>query len=89
MYRYVKAYSRTVGDEFGKEHWNVLVEIRTLDKKIEQSNERTGKLGQLKFEPTYIFQSTYTDRWNREKPEYLLSKDGFTLLVMGFVGAMK
>jgi phage regulator Rha-like protein len=66
MYRYVKAYSRTVGDEFGKEHWNVLVEIRTLDKKIEQFNERTGKLGQLKFEPTYIFQSTYTDRWNAE-----------------------
>jgi phage regulator Rha-like protein len=29
---------------------------------------------------------SYTDRWNREYSEYLLTKDGFTLLVMGFGG---
>ncbi len=62
MSRYVKAYSRTVGDVFNKEHRNVLRDIMVLVEKVERSNERTGSLGQLKFEPTYFSQSTYTDR---------------------------
>ncbi len=69
---------------FDKNHQHVLRDIRELIEKVERSEERTGSLGQSKFGPTYFFQSTYIDRWNREKPEYLLTKDGFTLLVMGY-----
>ena len=51
-----------------------------------QSLKCPESFGQLNFEPT-----SYTDQWNREKPEYLITRDGFTLLVMGFTGekAMK
>ncbi len=76
--------SRTVHKVFDKEHRNVLRDIRELIERVERSEERTGSLDGLKSEPTYFYQSTYVDKWNREKPEYLLTKDGFTLLVMGY-----
>jgi len=76
--------SRTVGDVFGKKHKNVLRDIRGLIERVEQSEERMGSLDGLRFEPIYFYQSTYVDERNREKPEYLLTKDGFTLLSMEY-----
>lgn len=35
----------------------------------------------LNFQPI-----SYIDSMNREKPEYLMTRDGFTLLAMGFTG---
>ena len=31
--------------------------------------------------------NTYKDNLNHEKPEYLITRDGFTFLAMGFTGA--
>ncbi len=84
MSRYVKAYSRTVHEVFNKRHDNVLRDIRELIERVDQSEERTGSLDGLKSEPIYFYQSTYVDELNREKPEYLLTKGGFTLLVMEY-----
>ncbi|WP_028988055.1 Rha family transcriptional regulator [Thermicanus aegyptius] len=65
--------SRQVAEEFGKEHYNVLRDIENLD----CSAEFTA----LNFEV-----SKYKDpsgKWNKE---YLITKDGFTFLVMGYRG---
>jgi len=65
--------SRQVAEEFGKEHYNVLRDIENLD----CSAEFTA----LNFEV-----SKYKDpsgKWNKE---YLMTKDGFTFLVMGYRG---
>jgi Rha family phage regulatory protein len=76
----------TVGDDFRRRHDNILRDIRELIEKVERSEERTGKISRLKSEPPNFIESTYIDSRNKEYPEYLLPKDGFTLLVMGFVG---
>lgn len=70
--------SRTVAEVFEKEHKNVLRDIQTLG-----ADEDFIKLN---FEP-----STYCDRTGRTLPEFLITRDGFTLLAMGFTGvkAMK
>lgn len=65
--------SRDVAEVFGKEHKNVLRDIETL-----QCSESFSRLN---FEPT-----SYTDRFNREQKEYIMTRDGFTLLVMGYTG---
>lgn len=65
--------SRQVAEEFGKEHYNVLRDIDELD----CSSEFTA----LNFEL-----SKYKDgsgKWNKE---YLMTKDGFVFLVMGYRG---
>lgn len=65
--------SRDVAEVFGKEHKNVLRDIETL-----QCSEDFRKLN---FEPT-----SYTDSWNKKQKEYIMTRDGFTLLVMGYTG---
>lgn len=37
--------------------------------------------------PKYFIESTYLDKSNRQSKEYLLTRDGFSFLVMGFTGA--
>ncbi len=76
--------SRTVHKVFDKEHFHVLRDIRELIERVEQSNERTGAFNQSNSGLINFIKSTYRDNRNREKPEYLLTKDGFTLLVMGY-----
>ncbi|WP_240519071.1 Rha family transcriptional regulator [Bacillus cereus] len=44
-------------------------------------SDYTDEKGKLNFEPT-----SYKDSFNREQLKYNLTKDGFTLLVMGFTG---
>ncbi|WP_369900554.1 Rha family transcriptional regulator [Bacillus manliponensis] len=63
-----------MAEVFGKRHDNVLKDIETL---VNQSPENLGD---------YFFQTTYTDSRNRTYKKYNLTKDGFTLLVMGFNG---
>ncbi len=76
----------TVGDDFRRRHDNVLRDIRELIEKVERSEERVGNISLLKFEEPNFIKSTSIDSRNKEYPEYLLTKDGFTLLVMGFGG---
>ncbi|MDT8901831.1 Rha family transcriptional regulator [Anaeroselena agilis] len=72
--------SRDVADIFEKRHDNVLRDIQGILLgllKIEESD-----LGRLNFKESF-----YKNEQNKKQPEYLLTRDGFTLLAMGFTGA--
>ena len=67
--------SRQVAEDFGKQHSHVL---RTIKEKISGNPILDSE--------KYFIESFYIDR-GKEYPEYLLTKDGFTFLVMGFTGS--
>lgn len=72
--------SRNVAAVFGKEHYNVLKDIeRTISQLPEgQTSDLTSGL---------FIKSVYkTEPNGRDYPEYLITKDGLTLLVMGYTG---
>lgn len=70
--------SRNIAEAFGKEHYNVLRDIERLtDPKSGLSEGFTA----LNFEA-----SKYTDSTGRRLPCYLLTRDGFTMLAMGYTG---
>ena len=71
------ASSRDVAKRFGKEHRNVMRDIENLMSE-----------GVLKIEQTPLFYKTeYTHPQNHQKyPMYLMTRDGFNLLAMGFTG---
>lgn len=65
--------SLDVAETFEKAHYDVLRDIRNLD-----CSEEFGKFN---FEAT-----SYTDKQGKEKPMMLMTRDGFTFLVMGYRG---
>lgn len=65
--------SRQVGKEFSKQHDNVLRDIRNLD--------CSDEFRVLNFE-----ESSYKNEQGKMQPEILMTKDGFTFLVMGYRG---
>lgn len=65
--------SRNIAEVFGKEHKNVIRAIESL--------ECGEDFNRLNFELV-----TYTDAKGEQRPEYLITRDGFTLLAMGFTG---
>ncbi|MDW0618206.1 Rha family transcriptional regulator [Mannheimia haemolytica] len=64
----------TIAKVFGKRHTEVLRAIHNLDLPQE--------FGERNFASTF-----YTDKWNRQKPMYEVTKNGFMFLVMGFNGS--
>lgn len=68
--------SRNIAEVFSKEHRNVIRDIRTL-----LENNPDKEFGQLNFE-----QSSYLNEQNKEQPEFLLTRDGTMLLIMGYTG---
>lgn len=81
--------SKMVAEKFGKEHKNVLRDIENLMNEIRRLNfEQSSEGGQLNFEHTQMFyKTTYTNEQNKQRyPMYLMNRDGFSLLVMGFTG---
>ena len=67
--------SRTIAEVFEKRHDNVLKDIDSL---IEGSPKNIGSL---------FYETSYTHpQNNQEYREYLLTRDGFSLLAMGFTG---
>lgn len=67
--------SRNVAEVFEKEHKNVLQDVRAVIAACSQDFARLNfQLG------------SYKDANNQERPEYLLTKDGFTMLAMGYTG---
>ena len=68
--------SRTVADKFSKNHRDVLKAIREL---ISQTGDMR-KISQM------FFETTLPDKYGREQPAYLMNRDGFSLLAMGFTG---
>lgn len=65
--------SRQVAEVFEKRHDNVLRDIENLKKDL------------LNFEEIYI-ESEVPDSYGRKQKAYLITRDGFSLLVMGFTG---
>lgn len=70
--------SRWVAAKFEKEHKHVLDAIRTL---IKPESGLSRHFTESSFRP-----SEYKDSTGRKLPEYLLTRDGFVLLAMGFNG---
>lgn len=67
--------SLLVAETFGKEHRNVMQSIRSLIGTAENSAVLEM------FE-----EMTYKNEQNKEQPMFLMNRDGFSLLVMGFTG---
>ena len=65
--------SLDIAETFWKEHKNVLRDIREL--------ECSDEFNRLNFELT-----SYIDARNRKQDMYYITRDGFTLLVMGYTG---
>ena len=65
--------SRIVAEKFGKRHANILRDIDNL--------ECSSEFTQLNFEF-----SEYKDPTGRNLREYIITRDGFTFLAMGFTG---
>ncbi len=77
--------SLKVAEVFGKKHKHVLRDVEKMLADFEVGRPNfgpTSEFGRRNFEPT-----SYLDQWNREQQMYEISKDGFTLLGMGFTGA--
>lgn len=68
--------SRDVANSFNKRHSDV---IRSIEDKME--------VNAILRSPNYFIESTYRDKSNRKSKEYLLTRDGFSFIVMGFTGA--
>ena len=81
----VRIGSEVVAKEFGKRHTHVIRDIRNLAETVRKVQEEEEELNQPKSGPIkYFIKSTYLDSRNREKVEYMMTRDGFLLLVMGW-----
>lgn len=69
------ASSRQVAEKFEKEHKNVVRDIEKLVSEIGSD-----------LSASYFIETCYLDIMNRKQKEYLMTRDGFSLLVMGFTG---
>lgn len=63
-----------VAKKFGKEHKHVLESIRKI-----MTAENSAVLGMFE-------ESTYLNEQNKKQPMFVMNRDGFTLLAMGFTG---
>lgn len=72
--------SRKVAEVFNKRHDNVLRDIENAKQDLLKIEEMPTGFAQINFMP-----NAYKDN-GRKYPEYLLTRDGFTLLAMGFTG---
>ena len=66
--------SRVVSEDFGKRH-------KEVKDKIEEKISGKSHLS------NWFIRNTYMDSMNREQTEYLLTRDGFSFIVMGFTGS--
>ena len=66
--------SRQIAEDFGKRHSDVLESINRLC-----STEN--------YVQSMFYESSYKDNSGKSNKEYLINRDGFSLLVMGFTGA--
>ena len=73
--------SREIADYFGKAHRGILRDIRNTLEQLEQTPDGR-EFSEHNFVLTY-----YTDEQGKPRPAYVLTRDGFTLLAMGFTGA--
>lgn len=67
--------SLKIAEYFGKNHRDVLKAIRYL-----LTEKDVRKIAQM------FVESEFTDKYGRMQPMFIMNKDGFTLLAMGFTG---
>lgn len=67
------ASSRQIAENFGKEHKDTLESIRQI---LAAENSATKSM---------FYETTFENR-GKQYPMYLMNRDGFSLLVMGFTG---
>lgn len=85
--------SRAVAEQFGKQHAHVLRDIDNLIFALKNADDDRGqsKIGEssegAEFARNNFMEASYINQQNKEQPMYLLTRDGFTLLAMGFTGA--
>ena len=65
--------SREVAKNFEKQNQHVMQSIREIETSVKNSTN-------------LFIESIYEDSYGRQQNEYLLTRDGFSLLVMGFTG---
>ena len=82
----VLASSREVAERFGKAHGSVL---KTICGETRNGKHVNGLCDEILASGNpltkYFIKSTYMNR-GKEYPEYLMTRDGFSLLAMGFTG---
>jgi len=66
--------SREIADNFEKEHNDTKKRIRELERDVGEKSHN------------YFFLTEYIDSMNRPQEEYLITRDGFSILAMGFTG---
>ena len=71
----VAVTSLDVAETFGKEHYHVLEDVRAIQ----------GKISTPEFSGLF-FETAYTAENGKKQPMYLMDRDGFTLLAMGYTG---
>lgn len=83
--------SRAVAEQFGKQHKNVIQSIEEIISQLNglknqpvnpETDTQTAEFAERNF-----FLSEYTDPKGETRKQYILTRDGFTLLAMGFTGA--
>ena len=79
--------SRAVAEQFGKSHAHVIRDIETLITKLHEPNLDSETDSLSDFASTHFQPFSALDTRGKEQPIYLLTRDGFTLLAMGFTGA--
>ena len=65
--------SRKVSEIYEKEHAKVIRSIKEILETVPEGHANFGL-------------TSYTDQWNRDQPEYIMDRQGFSMLVMGFTG---
>jgi Rha family phage regulatory protein len=82
--------SRVVAERFGKEHFNVLRDIRAHIEGITRIGEppENDSANAINFDGVkkYFIASHYVDAKGETRDEFLVTRKGFTLLAMGFTG---
>lgn len=74
--------SRQVAEVFKKEHRNVMKDIRELRSMLKSEDCSNFNSPQTeRFEET-----TYRNSQNKQQPMYIMNRDGFALLAMGYTG---
>ena len=94
--------SRAVAEQFGKQHKHVIRDIENIisqlrnepsDLETEPTQPNFGLSNPeidtqtAEFAQKNFFLSEYTDGSGKKNKQYILTRDGFTLLAMGFTGA--
>lgn len=72
--------SRIIAEKFAKEHKNIIAKIDKIIKNWNKDTRLKIKHGE------YFISSSYKDSSGKNNREYLLSRDGFSYVVMGFTG---